>query len=332
MARGANQKLKMLYLLQILMEKTDEDHPMNMTEILAALEQYGVSAERKSIYTDIENLRQFGIDIIGEQREHCYSYYVASRPFELAELKLLVDSVESAKFITAKKSEQLISKIAGLASQNQASALRRQVYVSGRVKTMNESIYYNVDAIHEAIASNRQIRFQYFQWNVKKEMELRHGGEYYQVSPWALCRMDENCYMVAYSAKDGIIKHFRVDKMLHISQSEDSRMGREIFEKTDIAAYENLMFSMYAGDEETVRIRCENSLAGAIIDRFGKDVSLILVDEDHFDVNVRVDVSRQFLHWVMALGDGARIVGPKKVVDAARDEAERLARQYGVIS
>ncbi len=328
MAKTANQKLKILYLMQILLMYTDEEHAISMNEIIEKLAACDIRAERKSIYSDIESLRTFGMDIIGEQREHAYCYYVGNRQFELAELKLLVDSVQSAKFITTKKSSELIKKIEGLASKYEAGQLQRQVFVTERIKTMNESIYYNVDAIHAAIAQNRQIRFQYFQWNVKKEMELRHDGAWYQVSPWALTWDDENYYLIAYDDAEGKIKHFRVDKMLHISSVDKKREGRDAFRECDMASYTKKMFGMYGGREETVRLRCDNYLSGAIVDRFGKDVNLRADDEDHFIARVRVAVSPQFLHWVMALGGGAKIIGPDSVVQDAKEEIDRLSRQY----
>ncbi len=328
MAKTPNQKLKILYLMQILLEYTDEDHAISMNEIIERLGALDITAERKSIYNDIESLRTFGMDIIGEQREHSYCYYVGNRQFELAELKLLVDSVQSAKFITTKKSNELIKKIEGMASKYEAAQLQRQVFVTERIKTMNESIYYNVDAIHEAIAENLQIRFQYFQWNVKKEMELRRGGAYYQVSPWALTWDDENYYLVAYDDEEEKIKHFRVDKMLHISSTDDRRKGRDAFKEFDMAAYAKKMFGMYNGREETVKLRCENTLSGAIVDRFGKTINMRPDDETHFTVNVKVAVSPQFIHWVMALGDGAKIIGPEEVVQEVKEEIDRLVIQY----
>ncbi len=328
MAKSANQKLKILYLMQILLTYTDEEHAISMNEIIERLAAHDITAERKSIYNDIESLRAFGMDIIGEQREHGYCYYVGNRQFELAELKLLVDSVQSAKFITTKKSNELIRKIEGLASKYEAGQLQRQVFVTERIKTMNESIYYNVDAIHAAIAENLQIRFQYFQWNVQKEMELRHDGAWYQVSPWALTWDDENYYLIAYDDLAETIKHFRVDKMLHISNTADRRNGQEAFKECDMASYTKKMFGMYGGREETVKLRCENHFSGAIVDRFGKDVNMRQDDKDHFIARVKVAVSPQFLHWVMALGDGVKIIGPESVVRDAKEEIRRLEKQY----
>jgi hypothetical protein len=314
--------------MKILLEQTDENHRITMTEIIENLASYNISAERKSLYNDIESLRLYGLDIIGIQEGRTYFYYVGSRRFELAELKLLVDSVQSAKFITAKKSSELIKKLEGLASRYEASKLHRQVFVAGRVKTMNESIYYNVDRIQTAIGENSKITFQYFQWNVEKKMELRHDGAVYKVSPWALSWNDGNYYLIAYDGEKGIIKHFRVDKMLHIELNGEKREGKQVFQSFDMAAYARKMFGMYGGKEERVRLECENSFAGVIIDRFGKDVTLNRLDDTHFFVNVEAAVSRQFLSWVIGLGEGVKITGPESVVARMEDEICRLMRQY----
>lgn len=328
MAKGNNQKLKIIYLMKILLEKTDEEHSITMPEIIAALESYGISAERKSIYSDIENLRGFGMDIIGEQRDRTFYYHVGNRQFELAELKLLVDSVQSAKFITVKKSNELIKKIEGFASKYEASQLQRQVYVSGRIKTMNESIYYNVDKIHTAIGANSKITFQYFQWDVNKKMVLRKNGALYEVSPWALSWDDENYYLIAFDSKEDKIKHFRVDKMLHIELKNERREGKGRFQKFDMAVYAKKTFGMFGGEEQTVKLLCDNTFAGVMIDRFGKDIFMVPVDDSHFTVSVNVAVSRQFLAWVFALGEGVKIVEPQSVVEQMKEEVERLIRQY----
>lgn len=328
MAKGNNQKLKIIYLMKILLEQTDETHSITMSEIITALKSYGIRAERKSIYSDMENLRLFGMDIIGEQREGTFHYYVGGRQFELAELKLLVDLVQSSKFITVKKSNELIKKIEGFASRHEASQLQRQVYVSGRIKTMNESIYYNVDRIHTAINENSKIKFQYFQWDIHKKMVLRKEGAWYEMSPWALSWNDENYYLIAFDSKEDIIKHFRVDKMLHIEVTGDKREGEERFKVLDMADYAKKTFGMFGGEEQTVKLFCENTIVGAIIDRFGKDIFMTRVDEAHFAVNVNVVVSRQFLAWVFGLGEKVKIVGPESVVQQMKDEAGRLMRQY----
>lgn len=328
MAQGSNQRLKLLYLMKILLEKTDETHSITMQEILTSLKAYGINAERKSIYTDMDLLKQYGIDIIGTQENRTYHYHIGNRQFELAELKLLVDSIQAAKFLTTKKSNGLIKKIEGFASQYEASQLHRQVYVAERVKTMNESIYYNVDMIHSAINQNQKIQFQYFQWNVKKEIELRHNGRFYIESPWALLWDDENYYLIAFDSYENKIKHFRVDKMLKIELINEKREGKQDFKDFDIAVYAKKMFGMFDGEEQIVNLECENRLAGVIIDRFGKDIPIIKKDEEHFVVNVKVAVSRHFISWVMALGEEAKIVGPESVLKQVEGEIERLVRQY----
>lgn len=330
MAREASigKKAKILYLMQILLERTDDSHSITMSEILAALESYGITAERKSIYSDIEVLEQFGLDIIKSQEGGTYTYHVGSRQFELAELKLLVDSIQAAKFITERKSNELIKKIESLTSDDEAKQLHRQVIVSGRVKSMNESIYYNVDVIHQAIASDVQVDFQYFQWNADKEMELRHDGKIYTVSPWALLLDNDYYYMVAYDPEADCIKHFRVDKLRKIALTDEKRIGKKAFKAFDVVSYANKMFDMFDGEDESVTIECENYLAGVMIDRFGKDVNMIRINEGHFKVKVDVAVSKQFIHWVMSLGDGAKIVAPVSVVDEVKGEIERLTKLY----
>lgn len=328
MPKGSNQKFKLYRLAQIMQEKTDDEHYIMMPEIMASLAEYDVTADRKSIYADLRDLSVIGVEVEGEPIGNRYHYHVVNRPFELPELKLLVDAIQSSKFITKKKSNTLIKKLEKLVSKYDAQKLQRQVYVSGRIKTMNESIYYIVDAIHNAISENKKIKFQYYQWNVKKEMELRHNGAWYHISPWGLSWNDENYYLIGYDSDAGKIKHYRVDKMLHIKLSNESREGKEYFKKLDMADYAKKSFGMFGGKEQTVKLRVKNSLAGVIIDRFGKDVMLIPADGESFTVNVDVHVSRQFLGWVFSLGKDIKIVGPDEVVKQMKMEIERLIKQY----
>ena len=328
MPKGMNQKFKLYRLAQIMPAKTDDDHYITMPEIMSALKEYEITADRKSIYTDLRDLEALGIEVAGEPVGNRYHYHVVSRPFELAELKLLVDAIQSSKFITERKTNALIKKLERLVSKYEAMKLQRQVYVSGRIKTMNESIYYTVDAIHNAISENKKIRFQYFQWNVKKEMELRHNGAWYHISPWGLSWNDENYYLVGYDSDAGQIKHYRVDKMLHIQMSGEKREGKQYFKRLDMADYAKKSFGMFGGEEQKVKLRVENNLAGVIIDRFGKDVMMIPEDENHFTVNVDVRVSNQFLGWVFSLGEGVKIVSPEEVLERMNREITRLLRQY----
>lgn len=322
-----NQKLKIMYLMKILLEETDEDHDLTLNEIVEKLKAYNVTAERKSLYSDIENLRTFGLDIIGMQYGKTYHYKVASRQFQLVELKLLVDAVQSSRFITEKKSDELIAKLESYASKYEAKKLARQVNVNGRVKTMNERIYYSVDKIHEALNEESQIKFQYFTWTADKKMELKHGGAYYSVSPWALCRDDEKYYLVGYDNREYKIKHFRVDKMADVSVVYEEREGKEEFSKMQMSEYTNRLFGMFDGNLETVTLLCENHAANVIIDRFGTDIPLMKTDAEHFTVRVRVSVSKLFLSWIMAI-PGVKIVAPERTVDMMRSEIKRLQEMY----
>jgi len=328
MAKGTNQKLKLYRLAQIMLTKTDIDHYITMPEILAELEKFDISAERKSIYTDLKALEDMGIEIEGEQRGKLFYYHVISREFELAELKLLVDSIQASKFITARKSKELIKKLENYCSEHEAKQLQRQLYVQDRVKTMNESIYYSVDAIHNAINDNKQIKFQYFSWNEKKEMVLRRNGDYYKVSPWSLSWDDENYYLVAYDSIDEKIKHFRVDKMLKISVIDEKREGKNQISKFDGADYTSRNFSMFGGEEVSVNVKLKKSLCGVFIDRFGKDISFISIDSDYCSVRLKVALSPHFLGWIFALGSDVAITGPEEVLNYTRKEASRIYNQY----
>lgn len=329
MAKGAHQKLKLLYLEKILQEETDEEHGLTMAQLTDRLRAQGISADRKTLYQDLEELEAFGLELLRRQQGGRYTYHLVSRRFELAELKLLVDSVQSAKFITQGKSQALIGKLESLVSRHQASQLHRQVIIAGRVKTMNESVYYSVDAIHAAISANIQIRFQYFNWNVRKEMELRHGGAWYQVSPLSLAWDDEYYYLIAWDSASAGIRHYRVDKMLHIQGVEARREGLDRLTAADLAGYSKRMFGMFQGALETVLLEGENRLAGVIIDRFGSGVMLVPQDGERFTVTVQVAVSDQFLGWVASLGGGVRILGPDHVRQEMARLVETLRGQYG---
>ena len=328
--KGDNQKLKMLYLVKIFCEETDDDHAVTMPEIIAKLASYGVNADRKTLYQDLDELRRFGFDIITEKKGKSFYYSIGRRQFELPELKLLVDSVQSAKFITDRKSNQLIKKLESLASKYEGSQLHRQVFISGRVKTMNESIYYNVDKLHGAINSDRQIRFRYYDWNLKKELEPRYDGRWYQLSPWALMWDDEMYYLVVYDAKHDQITHYRVDKIKEITIIDEPRQGQEAFKEFDIAHYTKTLFGMYTGEETKVTLKASNHMAGVLIDRFGKDLVFAPVDDDHFRTAVNVIVSSHFFGWLMSLDGDIRVVGPDNVVDQMRAAIRSISEQYNI--
>ncbi len=329
MARSPNQKLKLLYLCRYLLRRSDEDHPVTVAQMIDYLARQDISAERKSIYDDMESLRLFGLDVQAVRMGPATGYFIGQRTFQLPELKLLVDSVQSSKFITEKKSLELIGKLESLASEHQGRELTRQVYVRGRIKTMNESIYYNVDEIHAAIDGDRSITFRYFDWSVDKSRVWRRGGKVYAVSPWALMWDNENYYLIAYDAQAGHIKHYRVDKMSAIVQTDQPRQGAEAFAKLDMAGYSDAHFGMFSGDVQPVRILFDNALAGAVVDQFGADVSLIPADEGRFTVTVRVAVNVQFFGWLCGFGTRARLLGPAPAVDQLRRHMAAVTAMYG---
>ncbi|NLL79882.1 MAG: WYL domain-containing protein [Clostridiales bacterium] len=316
MARVGNQKCKLLHVLKILKENTDEAHPMTMAELIDRLAEEGIAAERKGIYRDIAELTDFGYNIRQKRSRTNGGYYLAEREFQLPELKLLVDAVQASRFITLKKSRELIAKIEGLANRYDAVQLQRQVYVANRIKTGNESIYHTVDYIHRAMQSNRQISFCYFEWTVKKEMRFKRNGERYRISPWALTVKDENYYMAGYDSEMGILKHYRVDKMTDIRLEEEKRCGGEKYAGLDVAEYANKTFGMFGGEEETVTIGCADRLIGVIMDRFGTDVPVRERQVGEFTIRVKVVVSGQFFGWLTGLGKEARLLGPPQVVES----------------
>ena len=323
MPRTANQKTKLLYVMEALLRESDEEHPLSMEDLLRYLSEKGIRAERKSVYSDIETLQAFGLDIHGT-RGRTAGYYVGERDFELPEIKLLIDSVQSSKFITERKTMQLIRKLAGLTSVHEAALMKRQLFVKNRIKSMNESIYYNVDAIHQAIAEDKQIEFRYYSYTVTKEKKFRRNGRPYRVSPLALSWAEENYYLIAYEGEAGKIKHFRVDKMDGIRVTERFREGQKLLRETDMAEYTRKNFSMFGGQEQTVTLRFSNRMIGVVIDTFGKDVPIFSVDADHFQIRATVAVSPQFFGWLFGLDGEAVITAPREVMEAFQAQLERV--------
>jgi len=324
MARTSNQKLKLLYLLKILFEKTDSEHSLTVPDMILKLEKYGVRAERKSIYDDIELLNNYGVDLLCKKTK-TYDYYIASRTFELAELKLLADSVASSKFITEKKSRELIKKISSLASVHESQQLKRQVYVAGRVKTMNEKIYYNVDEVHQAIAKHKQISFMYFEYTVDKKKRYRNDGNKYIVSPYALTWDDENYYLISNYEKHEGITHFRVDKMEDIEILDIKSIQND---EINIGEYAKKVFSMFGGEEASLRIIFDNALLGVVIDRFGEKTIIRKSDENNFIAYVKVEVSPPFFGWIFQFGNKVKIISPDNIRDKFIDYCREVIENY----
>ena len=324
MSRSTNQKLKLLYLSKILKEKTDDEHYLTMPEIIKELNKYGIEANRKSIYDDLDALCVYGMDVIKTRQGPMTYYHLGNREFEVAELKFLVDAIQASKFISEKKTQELIKKLENTVSTYDATLLQREVNVMGRVKNMNESIYYTIDELHNAMSENVCVRFKYFSWNVKGEEEYRNNGDFYEVSPWALHFDDGKYYLVAYDMNKKEMRHYRVDKMREVSATETMRKGITEFKKQNKAKYTQQHFRMYGGEVETVTLKCRNDMANVIIDQFGKNVSMRPVDDEYFTVNVDVAVSDQFFGWVVGIGGGVKIEAPKNVKDKFDDCLKRF--------
>lgn len=320
-------KLRMLYIMKLLLEKTDESHVMSAADISRELSKYGMRADRKTIYSDIETLNEFGIDILQTKGTNG-GYYIGSRKFELPELKLLVDAVQASKFISRKKSEELIRKLEGLASEHDARQLQRNVFIYNRPKTGNETIYYNVDQIHAAILENKQIQYQYAEWTVQKKLKAKKSGALYTVSPWALTWDNENYYLIAYEETSNCIKHYRVDKMRKICVAEKERIGKEMFQDFDLAEFAKKTFSMYGGRDEKVVLRCSNELIGVVLDRFGTDIMVIPEKEGYFRAHILAAVSPQFFGWVTGIGEKMQIEEPLSVRKEYREYLARIMGRY----
>lgn len=325
MAQG-DEKLKFLHLMQILQEETDPDHPLNAAQLCDRMKaRYGHDYSRKTVYADVERLGRFGMVI---ESVPGGGYYVAKRDFELPELKLLVDAVQSSRFITAARSEELIGKLEKQTSRANAKYLQRQVFIYNRAKAENDAIYQNVDALHTAVLDNRQILFKYCEWTVKKKLVRKKDGADYKVSPWALTWADENYYLVAHETLTGRIKHYRVDKMQEIRILQERRQGRELFEKFDLASFSRKTFGMFGGRDRQLTLEGEGYLAGVVLDRFGTDIIMLPRGENRFTASVTVTVSPQFFGWLAGIGKGLRIRSPEDVREEFRAYLQETLDAY----
>lgn len=325
MPKSDNQKLKILYIWDYLQKNSHETHPVRASELIDYLDhQHNIRCDRKTVYSDIAALQDYGVDIISLPGKNG-GYYIASRNFELPELKLLINAVLSSRYLTEKKSRELIEKLCTQCNEQDAKLIRRNVLVSGRVKSMNESIYYNVDTIQEAIAQNKQITFRYFDWAFGGKR--RYRDKPYQASPYGLCQDNENCYLLALSQRHGITS-YRVDRMADIALLPDNREPCPELSGKALNEHANRLFQMYSGEPVDVKLRFHNSLLNVVVDRFGKDIMLIPDGEDYFNFTVRVAVSPMFLSWVVGFGSKIKILHPQSVVDACKSLCQEVMSQY----
>ena len=325
MPKSDNQKLKIFYILDYLQKNSHENHPVRASELISMLEhQHNILCERKTIYSDIAALQDYGVDIVSVPGKNG-GYFIASRNFERYELKLLIDAVQSSKYLTEKKSHELIEKLCNQCNEHDAKLMRRNVMVSGRVKSMNETIYYNVDTIQEAIAENKQISFRYFDWGMDGKRVYRSRD--YEASPYGLCQDNENCYLMALSPRHGITS-YRVDRMSDIRMGKQDRTPCPELTGKALLQHANQLFQMFAGDAVPVKMRFHKELTNVVIDRFGRDTMLIPDGEDYFNFTVKVAVSPMFLSWVIGFGSMAKILYPQSVIDQCKQLCQKAMSQY----
>ena len=304
----ANKKLKLLYLARFLQEETDEQHPKTLQDMLSYLAAHGITAERKSGYDDLELLSLYGMDV-QSVRGKTYGYFLGQRDFQLPELKLLIDVVQSSPFLTQSKSMELINKLEHLTSRPNARQLRRQVYVLGRGRTHNEQLYYAVDGLHTAINDDRQVTFRYFDWQPDGSKAYRRDGALYRVDPVALC-VDRHYYLVSYDPAIEDYRHYRVDRMEGLTVTDTPR--DPLPEGFDLGRYVKTIFDMYNGRTETVRLRFDRALTNVVIDRFGADAH-IRPDGDSVVVTAPVEVGPTFFGWLAQFGPQAELLSPEDV-------------------
>lgn len=328
MPRKDNQRKKLLILRDILLRNTDERHGLTRKEIELELGRYDIEVSRQTFAEDLELLREFGVEIMTDRKGSTTIYYVGEREFTLPELKLLIDSIQASRFITEKKAMELIGKMEKLCSKHEAAELRRGAVIVDRIKNMNESIFYNVDAVHQAINQNSKIRFQYFNYNIRAEREYKHGGKVYEESPYAMVCADDNYYLLAYNSERNIIKNYRVDKLAAVQVTGEPREGREVFEQYDLKRFTRNSFGMFSGKEAKVTMRFSHRFANAVVDRFGKDVFMRRVDDNWIEVVAPVVVSPMFFRWLYGLGAEAYIVGPQEVREAMKNHLLEVSKLY----
>ena len=322
--KNANQRLKILYLYKILLERSDEEHCITMPEIISQLKLYGITAGRKALYEDIEALKAFGMDIVSE-RGHGAGYYVVNREFELPELKLLADAVSSSRFLTEKKSAELLKKLQKLTSIYEAKQIQRQVFVTDRVKAFNERIYINVDVIHRAIAERKKIAFDYFDYDLKKQKKYRDGTR--SCSPYAFAWDDERYYLVAHYEKYDSISNFRVDRMENVIVLDEPAL--KCPENFKLSQYLNSTFSMFSGESEEVKLRFDKSLINPVIDRFGKNIMIAPDGEEHFTVRVQIktEYPEPFFGWLLQFGTKVQIVEPCELKEKFKELLQAVLNQ-----
>jgi len=326
MPKSLNQKQKILFIMDYLQKHSHKDHPVKTADLIKMLKNHDIEADRKTIYSDIEALQEYGLDIVSIAGRNGGYYIAAPREFELPELKLLIDAVLSSRYLTENKSRILAKKLCQLCgTDKEAELIQRNMIVSGRVKSMNETILVNVDTIQEAITTDKQISFRYFDWDINGQRKYREKE--YLASPYGLCQDNENCYMLAYTDRYGVTS-FRVDRMSHIDLTGNKRTKCPELTGKALIEHANRLFQMFSGDTVGVKIRFHRELVNAVFDRFGREIMLVPEGEDYFNITVPVAVSPMFLSWVIGFGNKAKILYPPQVVAQYQKLCQDVLNQY----
>ncbi|MEG1519662.1 MAG: WYL domain-containing transcriptional regulator [Clostridia bacterium] len=325
MAKGTNQKIKLVKILEILRNESDEFNPMSTQRLITRLAEEGVGVERKSVYADIEMLNEFGYEIM-TVKTNTNSYYVEDRAFNLAEIKILLDAVQSARFLTDSKTIALSNKIAYLAGKNRGEILKRNLIFVNAPKHTNEKIFYSIDSLNESIAKGKKVSFKYFDYNTKCEHVFRKGGKRYIVNPVSLVFSNDLYYLVCYNDKYKNPSTYRIDRMDDVKISK--AFVSPLKEGFDVDKYYKKVFSMYGGKEQVVRILVDNSLVNAVVDKFGENVVMYDAYDGGFEIDVKVELSPTFYAWCFTYGEKMKIIEPKSVVDEMVGYVSNILKMY----
>ena len=330
MATNSRTKLKLLHVSDILSRETDEEHPLSANQLCERLEMRGISAERKSVYADIRTLQEYGMDIV-ESSGKKQGWFLASREFELAEVRLLVDAVQAADFITAKKTKELLDKLKTLISTYQASTMNRQIYTDHRLKHNNEKIYYNIDDLHSAIMQNCKVQFEYTNKRIDEKGHIASQTREHTVSPYAMIWSNDHYYLICNTEKYDTLMHLRLDRINRVRKLEEpARPIREVssyLNYFDAADYIKKSFNMFSGEQQMIRLRCKNDLYEQVVDRFGEDIMLVPNDNGYFTITVKAMVSKGLIAWLLQFEE-IEVISPESVRNLIRERIARLNDIY----
>lgn len=327
-------KIKTLLIYQLLEKYSDENNPLTTTQLVDLLEERGVKSERKSIYSDIESLKEIGLDIV-LSRGRNGGYFLASRKFELPEIVLLIDAVTSAGFITPKKTQSLVDKLKSLVSEKQAKSLVSQVYVNpSSAKCDNEEIYIIIDRLHDAISQRRKVSFTYRRRNVDFEKNKKYTDKTFKVSPYALIWKDDHYYLVCNNEKYDNLMNLRIDRMKRLKiLKDDARHISQVSSyewEFDTQDYSSKMFNMFSGEDCEVTLVCAYNLLEEMLDRFGVSIPLGYYDADHFKTTVHATLSDGFVSWLMQYGSAVRVKSPPELADMIKQKAKSIVDVYNI--